>query len=200
MTPCRGWGVNFRPSLTLLSPQLFLLDALRASSQELRQESEQRLGRPGLFLLRECVDKLIETLLRNDLIICDEVGFAPLDPNGSQLLFRFVAAAYERRSLAIASHWPSRNGAGPTRAQHRGQLARPAPAPQHRRRHRKRELPDARSPHPFRRSPLAAPANPSREGGDFSWPPAGTTTWPLTEEPRKAMLTLDLSKNSQSVA
>jgi DNA replication protein DnaC len=52
------------------------------------------------------VGKLIETVLRNDLIICDEVGFAPLDSTGSQLLFRFVAAAYERRSLAIASHWP----------------------------------------------------------------------------------------------
>ena len=35
-----------------------------------------------------------------------QVGFAPLDSTGSQLLFRFVAAAYERRSLAIASHWP----------------------------------------------------------------------------------------------
>ena len=58
------------------------------------------------------VGKLIETVLRNDIIICDEVGFAPLDPTGSQLLFRFVAAAYERRSLAIASHRPSRNGAG----------------------------------------------------------------------------------------
>ncbi len=52
------------------------------------------------------VGKLIETMLRNDVIICDEVGFAPLDSTGSQLLFRFVAAAYERRSLAIASHWP----------------------------------------------------------------------------------------------
>ncbi|MCW2679979.1 MAG: transposase [Frankiales bacterium] len=52
------------------------------------------------------VGKLIETVLRNDLIICDEVGFAPLNSTGSQLLFRFVAAAYERRSLAIASHWP----------------------------------------------------------------------------------------------
>src|SRR5450755_2515973 len=52
------------------------------------------------------VGKVIETLLRNDLIACDEVGFAPLDSTGSQLLFRFVAAAYERRSLAIASHWP----------------------------------------------------------------------------------------------
>lgn len=52
------------------------------------------------------VGRVIETLLRHDLIICDEVGFAPLDSTGSQLLFRFIAAAYERRSLAIASHWP----------------------------------------------------------------------------------------------
>lgn len=52
------------------------------------------------------VGKTITTLLRNDLIIIDEVGFAPLDDTAAQLLFRLVAAAYERRSLAIASHWP----------------------------------------------------------------------------------------------
>jgi DNA replication protein DnaC len=52
------------------------------------------------------VGKVIDTLLRNQLIICDEVGFAPLDDTGAQLLFRFVAAAYERRALGIASHWP----------------------------------------------------------------------------------------------
>jgi DNA replication protein DnaC len=52
------------------------------------------------------VGRIIETLLRCDLIICDELGFAPLDDTGAQLLFRFVAAAYERRSLGIGSHWP----------------------------------------------------------------------------------------------
>jgi DNA replication protein DnaC len=52
------------------------------------------------------VGKMIDTLLRNDLIICDELGFAPLDDTGAQLLFRFVAAAYERRALGIGSHWP----------------------------------------------------------------------------------------------
>jgi DNA replication protein DnaC len=52
------------------------------------------------------VGKVIENLLRNDLIICDEVGFAPLDDTGTQLLFRFIAAAYERRALGIGSHWP----------------------------------------------------------------------------------------------
>ena len=52
------------------------------------------------------VGRVIENLLRNDLLIVDEMGFAPLNDTGAQLLFRFVAAAYERRSLGIASHWP----------------------------------------------------------------------------------------------
>jgi len=52
------------------------------------------------------VGKVIDHILRADLVICDEVGFAPLDLAGSQLLFRFVAAAYERRALGVASHFP----------------------------------------------------------------------------------------------
>jgi len=52
------------------------------------------------------VGKVIESVLRADLVIVDELGFAPLDPTGIQLLFRFVAAAYEHRSVGIASHWP----------------------------------------------------------------------------------------------
>jgi DNA replication protein DnaC len=50
--------------------------------------------------------RVIENLLRAGLLIIDEVGFAPLDDTGAQLLFRLVAAAYERRALAIGSHWP----------------------------------------------------------------------------------------------
>jgi DNA replication protein DnaC len=52
------------------------------------------------------VGKAITQLLRNELVLIDELGFAPLDDTGSQLLFRFMAAAYERRSLGVASHWP----------------------------------------------------------------------------------------------
>jgi DNA replication protein DnaC len=52
------------------------------------------------------VGRVIETILRADLVIVDEVGFAPLDDTGAQLLFRFIAAAYERRALGIGSHWP----------------------------------------------------------------------------------------------
>ncbi len=62
----------------------------------------------GLYrgLADNTVGKVIASLLRNDLILVDEIGFAPLDDTGTQLLFRFIAAAYERRSLGIASHWP----------------------------------------------------------------------------------------------
>lgn len=52
------------------------------------------------------VGRVIDALLRHDAILVDELGFAPLDEVGTQLLFRFVAAAYERRSLGVASHWP----------------------------------------------------------------------------------------------
>ena len=52
------------------------------------------------------VGKTIEAICRNQLIVIDEIGFAPLDHTGCQLLFRLVSAAYEKRSLAIASHSP----------------------------------------------------------------------------------------------
>jgi DNA replication protein DnaC len=52
------------------------------------------------------VGKVIDQTLRADFVIIDELGFAPLDDAGTQLLFRFVAAAYERVSLGMASHWP----------------------------------------------------------------------------------------------
>jgi DNA replication protein DnaC len=52
------------------------------------------------------VGRVIENVLRAELVVVDELGFAPLDDTGAQLLFRLVAAAYERRSLGIASHWP----------------------------------------------------------------------------------------------
>jgi len=52
------------------------------------------------------VGKVIDTVLRNDVVLLDELGFAPLDDTGAQLLFRFIAAAYERRSIGVGSHWP----------------------------------------------------------------------------------------------
>lgn len=53
------------------------------------------------------VGKAIYILLLDYVVLIDEVGFAPLDPTGTQLLFRLIAAADERRALGIASHWAS---------------------------------------------------------------------------------------------
>jgi DNA replication protein DnaC len=52
------------------------------------------------------VGRILEQILKADLILIDEIGFAPMDNTGAQLFFRLVAAAYERRSLGVASHWP----------------------------------------------------------------------------------------------
>jgi DNA replication protein DnaC len=52
------------------------------------------------------VGRVIEQILRADLVLVDEVGFAPMDDTGAQLFFRLVAAAYENRALGIGSHWP----------------------------------------------------------------------------------------------
>jgi len=52
------------------------------------------------------VGRGIGALLRADLVIADELGFAPLDDTGAQLRFRFAAAASQRRALGIGSHWP----------------------------------------------------------------------------------------------
>ena len=112
------------------------------------------------------VGKVIGTLLRNDLILIDEVGFAPLDDTGAQLLFRVVAAAYERRALGIASPLAVRVlGPVPARAHHRRQPAGPPPAPRECRGHRRRFLPHARSQSQERNHLEQALINP--RGGDF---------------------------------
>ncbi len=73
------------------------------------------------------VGRVLEGILKADLILIDEIGFAPMDHNGAQLFFRLVAAAYERRSLGVASHWPFEDwGTLLTRSLDGGQPARPA--------------------------------------------------------------------------
>ena len=56
------------------------------------------------------VGRVIKKILCAEYIILDDLGFAPLDRTGAQLLFRFVAAAYERAPSAWPATGPSRNG------------------------------------------------------------------------------------------
>ena len=58
------------------------------------------------------VGKVIDQVLRADLILVDQIGFAPMDDTGAQLFFRLIAAAYEHRALGVASHWPFEEGGG----------------------------------------------------------------------------------------
>jgi DNA replication protein DnaC len=52
------------------------------------------------------VGKVIGQIMKADLILVDEIGFAPMDTTGAELFFRVVSAAYEHRSVGIGSHWP----------------------------------------------------------------------------------------------
>ncbi len=50
------------------------------------------------------VGKLIERLLRHDLVVIDDLGFTALDRVAADHLFRFISAAYEQRSIAITTN------------------------------------------------------------------------------------------------
>jgi DNA replication protein DnaC len=50
------------------------------------------------------VGKLIGGLLRNDLVVIDDLGFTTMDRVAAEHLFRFVAAAYEKRSLIVSTN------------------------------------------------------------------------------------------------
>ena len=53
---------------------------------------------------KHCLDKLLATLLRLDLIMLDELGFLPLNPRSAQLLFQFCSERYLRGSLLITTN------------------------------------------------------------------------------------------------
>jgi hypothetical protein len=104
-------------------------------------------SKPSIYrgLADNTVGKSFEALLRNDLLLVDEVGFVPLDDATGQLLFGLVAA-YERRSLAIASHWSFEDwGRFLPEQHHCRQPSRPAARLPHRG-NRRRLLPDETSP------------------------------------------------------
>ena len=50
------------------------------------------------------LERLLKDIQKSDLIILDEWGYVPVDREGSQLLFRVVADAYETRSLIITTN------------------------------------------------------------------------------------------------
>jgi DNA replication protein DnaC len=82
------------------------------------------------------VGRVIDTLLRNDVVLVDELGFAPLDDTGAAVPIRRrrLRTPLTRHRIALALRIL---GTLPTRTHHRRQHARPAPAPLPHRRHRR---------------------------------------------------------------
>ena len=81
------------------------------------------------------VGRVIEQILKADLILVDEIGFAPMDDNGAQLFFRSSPRPTSADLSASARTGPSRTASLPPRAHDSRQLARPALAPQRARGH-----------------------------------------------------------------
>ena len=48
--------------------------------------------------------KLMTSLSKLDLLICDEWGYVPLDREAAQLLFQIISDSYERRSVIITTN------------------------------------------------------------------------------------------------
>jgi len=48
--------------------------------------------------------KVMQTLVRPDLLIIDELGFVPFSENGARLLFDVFASRYEKGSIAVSTN------------------------------------------------------------------------------------------------
>jgi DNA replication protein DnaC len=58
---------------------------------------QQRQGR---------LDEELKRLERYPLLVCDEVGYIPFDPQAANLMFMLVSRRYERASLIVPSNKP----------------------------------------------------------------------------------------------
>ena len=58
-------------------------------------EQEKAAGRSG---------RIVEALLRHDLIVIDELGYLPFSQSGAQLLFHLISKLYENTSILITTN------------------------------------------------------------------------------------------------
>lgn len=61
------------------------------------------LNRPGIPG-GSTIARAMAPVLRSDVIVVDDIGLLPIIEDAAEGLYRLVAAAYERRSVAISSN------------------------------------------------------------------------------------------------
>ncbi len=99
------------------------------------------------------LDHELDRLQRVPLLIVDEVGYIPFDPQAANLMFMLVSRRYERASLIVTSNKPfSALGRDLRRRSHRRRDDRPARSPRRDPRPQRRQLPPQR-PRPRPRHP-----------------------------------------------
>lgn len=52
----------------------------------------------------EALDKYLADIEKSDLVILDEFGYIPIDPEGARLLFQVISSCCERRSLILTTN------------------------------------------------------------------------------------------------
>ena len=55
---------------------------------------------------RDKLDEELDRLDRIPLLVCDEVGYIPFDPQAASLMFMLVSRRYERASMIVTSNKP----------------------------------------------------------------------------------------------
>jgi DNA replication protein DnaC len=58
-------------------------------------EQEKAAGKSG---------RIVEALLRHDLVVIDELGYLPFSQSGAQLLFHLISKLYENTSIVITTN------------------------------------------------------------------------------------------------
>jgi DNA replication protein DnaC len=82
----------------------------------------------GKALAESKLDERLKLLTQPQLLICDEIGYLPIDRQGANLFFQLVARRYERGSIIITSNQSGRLGRGLWRYRHRQRHPRPPAA------------------------------------------------------------------------
>ena len=112
------------------------------------------------------LDRELSQIGRARLLVVDELGYIPIDEEGSRLLFQVVTNAYERQSIVHdRQHRVRRMGQDLRRPQHgTPPVNRPYRPPRRDDRIRGRQLPQNPRPHAITQKPPTGQAQPRQTG------------------------------------